>query len=408
MPRTINRLSPGKLKSLTAPGRYADGGGLYLLVRSTGARSWTFKFSNPHKGKRDGAFGNRVTELGLGSFATVSLARARKLADEKRKVVEAGRDPVTEKAKERRAFESQDGNLFGPFADQMLADISSGFKNEKHKEQWRTTFTAYCAPIRAMRMPDIGVDDISGLLAPFWKATPETASRIRGRIERVFTRAIALGKFPGDRENPASLKIHQAILVTPIAKLKKTRSHPAIPYADMPGFMVKLRKLDSLSARALEFLILTIARTSEVIEATAPEIDADGKLWTIPGERMKAGKEHIVPLVPRALKILKETAPLRDSDSDLIFPNLDSGETLSTNALLQCLKGITGCAGYTVHGMRSAFTDWANDETDHDSDSIEFSLAHVVKSKTRRAYRRATSIEKRRALLIDWEKFLKP
>lgn len=336
MPRTINRLSPGKLKSFTAPGRYADGGGLYLLVRPTGARSWTFKFSNPHKGKRQGAFGNKTTELGLGSCATVSLARARKLADEKRKIVEAGRDPVTEKAKERRALESQDDNLFGLFADQMLADISPGFKNEKHREQWRTTFTTHCAPIRKMRMPDISVDDIAGLLAPFWKATPETASRIRGRIERVFTRAIALGKFPGDRENPASLKIHQAILVTPIAKLKKTKSHPAMPYADVPAFMVKLRKLDSISARALEFVILTVARTNEVIEATAPEIDTDEKLWTVPAERMKAGKEHIVPLVPRALKILKEVAPLRDPDSDLIFPNVDSGETLSTNALLQC------------------------------------------------------------------------
>lgn len=398
-----NRIHPGQIKSFTDAGRYADGGGLYLFVRPGGSASWVFRYSNANKGGRV-AGGNKVSEIGLGSAQSVSLVRARKLREQFRDLIAAGKDPVLEKKKTRQIAAAQSENLFGPFADKFLEDLLAKFKNEKHRQQWKTTFEVHCAPIRNKSISEIVVADIEALLAPLWKSVPETAGRIRGRIERVFSRAIARGLY--DKVNPAGLKIHQAILGTPIAKLKKTRSHPAIPYADMPAFMQKLRALNSISALALEFLILTNARTSEVLLGTTEEMDRDQKLWTVPAERMKAEKAHTVPLAPRALKILATMDRLRDDDTELLFPNDDTNESLCKDALRQCLKGLAGYKEFTVHGCRSTFDDWANDCTTFDADTIEFSLAHGVKNKTRRAYRRTTSVEKRRALLLAWENYL--
>jgi integrase len=409
----MSNIHQSKFKSLSEPGRHSDGNGLYLSIGKSGARSWLFQYRSREKGRRivDALgnrrehAGNRVVQLGLGPAEGngkpgLSLSQARHKAKAMRDLIDEGGDPLKQKREHQSEVEKVNANLFGPFADAFYERISPQFKNQKHKDQWKTTVEIHCASLRPKPIAEVDIDMVRNLLAPLWKTTPETASRIRGRIERIFNAAIAEGF---RKDNPASLAIHQAILGVPIAKLKASKHFAALPYKQMPAFMSKLRKLDSVSALALEYLILTVTRTGETIGGAWPEIDTDEKVWAVPGDRMKAGREHIVPLVPRALAILKRVAPLRDKDSNYIFPGEDGGP-LSNMALLECVRGLH--PGVTVHGFRSTFTDWAHDTTDFADDVIEASLAHTIKNKTKAAYRRATAIAKRRELLAAWQTYL--
>lgn len=417
-------------KSITEPGRYGYGNGLYLNVSKSGSRSWLFLYRSKEKGplviSRRGRskpkHGNRVVQMGLGSAESMgqrglTLPGATARVEQLREMLAKGVDPLAQK----RAKTVRLSN-FGSYADAFFARIKDNFENEKHREQWERTLQFHCKPIRSKPIGSVTIQDIRALLAPLWKSVPETASRVRGRLDRIFNSAVAEGLYEG--VNPASLQIHQAILGQPIADLKDAQHHAAIPYKEMPDFMKRLRGLGSVSALALEYLILTIARTGEVREAqwgfmvnphtgkflNHPdkefEIDRKTKLWTVPTWRMKARKTHMVPLVPRALEILDKVEGLRDVKNPhaYIFPGGKKDHPLSDAAMSELLKGIR--PGITVHGFRSAFSDWVGDCTNFDAETREFCLAHHVNDKTEAAYRRSTSVEKRRAVLTAWAKFL--
>lgn len=394
MKRVLYRLSAREVETIKATGRHADGGGLYLSISSNGGRRWVFLY-------RDRATG-RVREMGLGAAvgarkAGLTVAMARHKAENARRLLRDGKDPLAEK----RAGQSS-SQTFGEFADALLEAISPGFKNEKHREQWKSTLTTYCAPLRPLAINRIGTEDILSVLQPIWKEKPETASRVRGRIERVLDAAKAKGLRTGD--NPARWRGHLKELLP--KRLKLTRGHhAAVPYAEMPAFMSDLRKRQSISALALEFTILTIARTGETIGARWSEISFADRLWIVPAERMKASREHRVPLTDRAIEILRSLTPPGQWDATaFIFPGLKKDRPLSNMAMAELLKGIR--EGVTVHGFRSSFRDWAGDTTGFASEVIEMMLAHVVSDKTEAAYRRADALLKRRKLAEAWAQYL--
>jgi integrase len=391
------------------PGRYAFGDGLYLSVSRAKTRSWLFQYRSKAKGAATsaGRAGNKEVQMGLGPARSLgrsgkSLDAVRSEVVKLREMIARGDDPLTARR------ETKPKNIsFGEYADDFVREIEKHFKNQKHRDQWWKTVEDHCRPIRAKRMSKIGFDDIKGLLAPLWRDVPETASRVRGRIERIFNKAKADNVYFGD--NPAGLALHQASLVVPIAHLKDQQHHAAVNWREMPDLMKEIRANTSVSARALEFLILTAARTGEVIGLPkGAEVDRDKELWTVPAGRMKAEQEHIVPLVPRALEILDEMAEL--PGDKFAFPGAKDGKPLSNMAMLELLRGLR--PGMTVHGMRSSFSDWAYNahnkkgESLFSGDDIEFCLAHKISEKTKAAYRRETAVEKRRHILKAWVAFL--
>ena len=285
---------------------------------------------------------------------------------------------------------------FGECADMFLASMEGQWRNAKHRAQWRMTLTEYAAPISAMKVSAIGTDDVLRVLNPLWQSRPETASRLRGRIERVLDFAKVRGWRSG--ENPALWRGHLKSILP--ARQRLTRGHhAAMPYAQVPAFVERLRGLEAMSARALEFLILTAARSGEVLEATWDEFDLDAGLWTVPAARMKAGKEHRVPLSKPALAIVKALHEVRISD--YVFPGHAKGRPLSNMAFAMLLKRMKADQ-YTPHGFRSAFRDWAGDATSFPRDVAEQALAHRVGDATERAYRRADALDKRRKLMTAW------
>jgi integrase len=391
--RTLSRLSPAKIRH-AKPGNYADGGNLYLQV-STGAdgelrKSWVFRYELD--GERH--------ELGLGPLHTRGLAEAREKARELRQQLLDGIDPLAAKReakKQRLATLAAEAKAltFRQAAEQCIASHEGGWKNAKHRTQWSSTLVAYAYPV----LQNLAVDDITTahvvkVLEPVWRTKPETASRVRGRIERVLAWATVRGYRGGD--NPARWRGHLAELLPAKGKVRKVEHHPALPYSEMPAFMAELRGRDSTSARALEFTILTAARTGEVIGAKRSEIDETKKTWTVPPGRMKAGKAHVVPLSDRALAILKALTHHR---SEYIFAGLN-GEPLSNMAMLELLRGMR--PGHTVHGFRSTFRDWAAERTNYPNHVVEMALAHTVADKVEAAYRRGELLEKRRRLMAAW------
>jgi integrase len=374
----LARLTQTKINSLKAVGKYADGGGLYLVVRRPGDRYWCFRYM----------VNGRARQLGLGPLHAVSLAEARERMRQARQVILDGRDPIDAKRAElaARVVEQAHTLTFREAAERFLAtDKIESLKNDEHRAQWRLTLEAYAFPAFGdLPLKQVDSAVILNALLPVWKRTPETGSRLRARIERVFAWAMPLKLFEGD--NPASrdaLKDH-------LPAKRKVESHKAMPVDALPRFMSALRDRDSLSARALEFSILTAARTSETIGATWAEIDLKAATWTIRAERMKAGQEHVVPLSPRAIELLRGL----DISGERIF-------NLSNMAMLELLRGAAG-NGYTVHGFRSTFRDWAGDRTAFDRQTIEFALAHKLPDKVEAAYRRSTALEKRRRLMEAW------
>lgn len=384
--RSLHKLSDVSIKAEKKPGRHSDGGGLYLNVSSTGSKSWLFMWT-PRGGKR--------REMGLGSYPTVSLAKARAKAANCRRMVDEGVDPIAERA-------TAAVPTFGSCADQFIETIKSEWRNEKHAYQWRQTLTDRCAPIRDKLVSELTTEDMLKVLKPIWTERNETASRLRGRIERVLNYAKVKGWRSG--ENPAAWRDNLRNLLPKRPRLARGH-HPAMPYADVPAFMARLREREGMAARALEFTILTAARSGESIGARWSEIDFEKALWTVPEERMKAGERHDVPLSDRALQLLSQLK--ETSTSEVVFASASRRSSLSNMAMLMLLRRM-GHAELTVHGFRSAFRDWCGDQTSFSREVAEAALAHKIGNVVEQAYRRGTALEKRRGLMAAWASFVEP
>ncbi|UPT65154.1 MAG: integrase arm-type DNA-binding domain-containing protein [Hyphomonadaceae bacterium JAD_PAG50586_4] len=384
MARFLFKLSAKGVATLVKPGRYADGGNLYLHLSKNGGRRWVFIYT--WKGKQ--------VEMGLGSArpGQVGLAEARNRAERARGILREGLNP-------RQADRAQSEiPTFGAYADALISDIESGFSNRKHIAQWRMTLTKYASAIRDIPVDAITTDHVLDVLRPLWTTRPETASRLRGRIERVLSAAKARGLRSGD--NPAQWRGH--LDQTLPRRRRLTRGHhAALPYPQIPVFMAELRDRFAPAAKALEFLILTAARSGEVRLATWREINLSEGIWTIPAARMKAKREHRVPLTERMLAII---GPPPVNLDDLIFPGRSAEKSLSETAFAALLKRMAYGA-VTAHGFRSSFRDWAAEETTASHDVTEMALAHVIANKAEAAYRRGDLLPKRRKLMEQWEAY---
>ena len=388
MSRALNRLTARKVASLKNPGRHADGGGLYLRITPKGARSWVFMTASD--GKR--------AEIGLGAESAISLAAARKLAGDMREAVATGSDA---RAVIAAKPEAPAPTTFGAFAEIYIASVEGGWQNEIHRQQWRNSLRDHAGTLKNKLIADIGTEDVLAVLQPIWLSKSETASRVRGRIEKILAAAKARGLRPIDAANPALWKGHLEVLLP--KRLKLTRGHhAALPWCDAPSFMAELRKRHALAARALEFTILTAARSGETLGATWGEVDFDEKLWTIPGHRMKAAVQHVVPLSEAAISILEALKRDEPKAQDLIFAV--GGAARSNMAMAMLLRRMG--RNVTTHGMRSTFRDWAGDATEFPRDLIEQALAHTISDKAERAYRRGTAIERRRTVMKRWAEYL--
>ena len=393
MPRKLNHaLTPLAVKNAKA-GRHADGGGLNLLVKESGARSWVYRFMLKGKSR----------DLGLGAASgpdKISLAEARDLATAHRLKVKSGIDPLAERHREAaEAIAAAQaakiaGVTFRHVAESYIAANEGSWRNDKHRQQWRNTLASYVYPVMGeLPVADIGTAHVLQILEPIWQEKPETASRIRGRIEALLDAAKARGYREG--ENPARWRGHIAQILP--ARSKLTRGHhKALAYSDLPSFMSQLRAREAMAALALGFVILTATRTSELLGAKWGEVDLEKAIWTIPALRMKAGKEHRIPLSPRAIEILQTVKP---KGSDWLFPSGKGGK-LSTMAMSMLLRRMK--LDCTVHGFRSAFRDWSAECTGYAHEVCEMALAHTIGNKAEAAYRRGDMFEKRRRLMIDW------
>jgi integrase len=379
MARKINRLNARAVATITKRGRHADGGGLYLSISPNGGRRWVFLFR----------WHGKPTEIGFGSARDVTLARARGLAGQARAKLAEGINPKDT----RKPLE---GATFGECADRQIETMRSSWRNERHAAQWEMTLRDYAARLRRLSVHLITTNDVLSVLKPLWNDKPETASRLRGRIERVLDAAKAQGLRSG--ENPARWRGHLDQLLP--KRLRLTRGHhPAMNYSDLPAFMNDLRTRQVTAASALEFTILTAARSREVLGARWEEFDLDRATWTVPATRMKAGREHRVPLSQRVLEIVKAMYGARNSD--FVFAGQKTGKPLSVTALLVLLRRMK-IDGATVHGFRSTFRDWAAECTNFPNEACEAALAHVIENKAEAAYRRGDLFDKRRKLMDAW------
>ena len=387
----LHKLSAVKAARLKAPGMYGDGGGLWLQVTETGNRSWAFRFM----------LQGRARQMGLGPTHTLSLAEAREKARLCRRQLLEGVDPLAARQAARLAGRADLARqrTFRDCAAVFLDSHEAGWKNDKHRAQWTATLTTYAYPlIGPLSVTAIETGHICKILEPIWTTKAETASRVRGRIERILDWAAARGYRSGD--NPARWRGHLDKLLPARGKVQRVRHHPALPWQELPEFIISLRANGSLSAKALEFTILTAARTGEAIGAGWPEIDVEAALWTVPAERMKTRREHRVPLSPRAVALLAELPRLKGND--FVFPGSQAKRPLSNMVMLQLLRGMKPKTELTVHGFRSSFRDWAGERSNHPREVIETALAHVIADKTEAAYRRGDALEKRRRLMADW------
>lgn len=400
MLRTIHRLKAVAVAQMNKPGLYSDGGGLYLQVTTAGVRSWLFRYMRNGKARA----------MGLGPLHTVSLAKARVKAHECREILLAGTDPLDAKKDAQQAQRLEDAKAlsFRDCATSYHLAHKDSWKNKKHADQWTNTLSTYAYPVIGdLPVGAVDVGLVLKILEPIWRTKTETASRLRGRIESVIDWATARGFRVG--ENPARWKGHLDHLLMSRSAANKVVHHPALPYKEVAKFIVDLRTQEGFAKQALELLILTASRTSEVLNATWGEVDLELAVWTIPGARMKAGREHRVPLSEHACEILRNQLAIRQGTQraaqlDYVFPGRKASQPLSNMALLQLLKRM-GRPDLTVHGFRSTFRDWAGECTNHPREIAEAALAHTVKDKTEAAYARGDLFEKRRVLMSDWATF---
>jgi integrase len=395
MPRQINKLSARTVASLTKPGRHSDGGGLYLSISKDGSsvrRRWVFLYR----------WRGRLTELGLGGFHSVSLAKARELATAYRTDLTTGVNPKEKRDRHRDG--ARGVPTFGECAETCIATKGSGWRNAKHRQQWQNTLRVYAAPLRPKPVDTITTADVLALLKPIWKAKPETASRLRGRIESILDAARVNGYIAEGSANPARWRGHLDKLLPQRERLTRGH-HAAMAYVDVPSFVAHLRARVATAALALEFIILTAARSGEALGAQWSEIDLKNKIWEIPSTRMKGGRPHRVPLSARAVEIIKVLVEVKCSD--FIFPGNKPNRPLSNMATDMLLRRM-GAGEVTTHGFRSSFRDWAGDCTSFPKEVAEAALAHAVGDETERAYRRGDALEKRRKLMDDWAAYLEP
>jgi integrase len=396
MARSINRLSHLKVAAAKKRGLYADGGGLYLQVARGGSKSWLFRF------KMDG----RARDMGLGPLNSVSLANAREIATECRQQRLAGLDPieVRKAAKADARLLAARATTFDAARDAYIAAHEASWRSAKHGRQWRSTLVTYATPvIGGVPVQDVDTPLVLKILEPIWNAKTETASRVRGRIEAILDWAKARGLRMG--ENPARWRGHLSNLLPKRSKIRRVQHHPALPYAEMPAFMTALRKREGIAPRALEFVILTAARTGEGLGARWHELDLEAGVWTVPAGRMKGEREHRVPLSMRVIAFLKKLAALRYNE--LVFPGSKRGRPLGDMGLLMVLREM-GHERITVHGFRSSFRDWAAETTNFPREVAEAALAHAVGDKVEAAYRRGDLFEKRRELMEAWTRHCEP
>jgi len=387
MARSINRLSAKQVQGASNPGHYCDGLGLYLQVGSAGSKSWVLRYKIGGKGR----------EMGLGSLTVVSLAEARAKAAEHRKQLLAKIDPLAarEAAAAAEALDAARTITFAKCAEIYIGAHKASWKNDKNFEQWTNTINTYCADFTGLPVQSVDTDLVFKALEPIWTTKHQTATRLRGRIESVLDWAKSRGYRAG--ENPARWKGHMSNLLPKVNKRRGIKHHPALPVEQMPEFMKALRLRAGTAARTLEFLILTAVRTSEATGAKWPEFDEKAAIWTIPAARMKASREHRVPLSPAALAVI---AGMKRG-TDFVFPGQTDGEPQSGNAMLALLERM-GHGNVTVHGFRSTFRDWASELTDYSRDVCEMALAHAVENQVEAAYRRGDLLEKRVPLMNDW------
>jgi len=400
MART-GKLSAVQVAKAKGPGVLHDGGGLYIRVSGTGRKSWVFRFQLDGK-RRD---------MGLGAYPDISLAEARGKATEHRKLRHDGIDPLEAKKAQQQAqrLSVARGRTFREMAEEFIGRNETGWRNAKHRQQWRNTLATYVYPVLG-ELPVAAIDTglVVQVLDPIWTEKPETAGRVRGRIEAVLDAATVRGLRQGP--NPAQWKGNLAHILPARARVRKVAHHAALPFDDIPAFFAALRERQGMAARALEFAIFTAARTAEVLGATWGEIDLDAKVWTVLAKRMKAGREHRVPLSGAALALLENLRPLaliRNGELDQaapVFPGLRRALPMSNMTMLMVLRRMKR-DDLTAHGFRSTFSDWAAERTAYPREVVEMALAHTVENKVEAAYRRGDLFEKRRRLMDAWANF---
>lgn len=387
MAQAVNHLSAIKVQKNKTPGLYADGAGLYLQVTGKGAKSWIFRYS----------LRSRAREMGLGSLRKVSLADARRKAAECHRLLEAHVDPIEDRKRARAAMALANAEtiVFKEAAARYIAMRAQGLRNAKHAAQWKTTIETYANPVLGeLPVRDIDTGQVLRVLEPIWTIKPETAGRVRGRVEKILGWAKANKYREG--ENPARWHENLDQLLPKLSEVRKVTHHPALPYAELPAFIEKLRREGGIAARALEFTILTAARTEEVILASPGEINGREKLWTVPPERMKLKREHLVPLCNRAMQLIEPAS------KSYLFPSASHpAKHLSNMAMLTVLARI-GFGHVTVHGFRSTFKDWCRDRTRSENYVSEAALAHASGDKIEAAYARSDVLGKRRKLMDAW------
>jgi integrase len=394
--RIVNRLSHRKVETLKLPGMHSDGGGLYLQVTegSNGAprKSWLFRY----------AVAGRERQMGLGPLSDVPLAEARDRALAAREMRRAGKDPIAERDSSRAEASVVAAKTMS-FDDCAIAYISAhraGWRNVKHGSQWSKTVATYCSPVFGkLPVQHIDVGLVMQAVEPIWTTKPETAGRIRGRIERILDWAKVRGYRHGD--NPARWRGHLDQLLPARGKVRKVKHHAALPYAELPLFMMQLKAREAVAARALELAILTATRTGEVIGAKWTEFDLESRVWTIPADRMKSAREHRIPLSDAVIDVVRRMKAIRQND--YVFPG-ERRDALSNMALLMLLRRM-GHPEITAHGFRSTFRDWVEEQTDTPRAVAEMALSHTVGNAVEAAYRRGDLIEKRKILMAKWAKF---
>lgn len=412
----INRLTARGVAAITEPGRHADGGNLYLNVSKTGAHSWVFFYRKDRKQK----------EMGLGGYPAISLADARAIATDARRLLAQGGDPLEAKRVARAEAKAQaEAKLtFGAYAEAYVDAHSEGWRNEKHRDQWRMTLLGpqeaagggktnrkpapdYCRVLRKIPVAEVSTEDVLAVLRPIWGEKRETANRIRQRVEVILNAAVVEGKRPPGM-NPAAWRGHLALLL-PAHKRGVSKGHFAsLPWQEMPAFFAALGEREGVAARALEALILTAARSGEVRGMTWGEVDLDRAIWSVPGARMKMGKPHRVPLSERASAAIESMLPLRprrpeDQPDALVFPGLRRAP-LSDMTLGAVLKRME--VPVTVHGFRASFRTWGSEATSFPFEVLESALAHAPASAVVAAYQRGDHWERRVELMRAWEGFL--
>jgi integrase len=393
--KSINKLSALAVANAKTPGLYGDGGGLYLQVTASGTKSWLFRYKVAGRGRY----------MGLGSVAIVSLAEARAAASECRRLRLQGIDPIDHRNGVRAAarLDAAKAMTFDDCRNAYIAAHGAGWRNAKHRAQWINTLSTYVSPVFAkLPVQSIDVALVTKVLEPIWATKPETASRLRGRIERILDWAKARGFRCG--ENPARWRGHLDHLLPARSKVRKVQHHAALRFGEIAAFMTTLRERDGVAARALEFVILTAARTGEALGATWNEIDLRTCSWTIPAHRMKGHREHRVPLSDDAIRVLERMQAMRSGK--LVFPGHQQSRPLSNMALLMVLRRM-GRGDLTTHGFRSSFRTWAAERTGFPREVVEAALAHVIGDKVEAAYQRGDLFDKRRRLMDEWACYLR-